>query len=95
MVSIYSAGGSSVPLISERKGTDPPLEAPALHTLRLIARQPAVTSIASLACVRLTGWPVALNWRRAVLSADASLLVNSFQTTRIAEAADHFDEIMD
>jgi len=38
------AGGSSVPLISERKGTDPhwrpALEAPALHTLRLIARQP-------------------------------------------------------
>ena len=34
------AGGSSVPLTSERKGTDPPLEAPALHTLRLIARQP-------------------------------------------------------
>jgi len=25
--------------------------------------------------VRLTGWPVAWNWRRAVLSADAGLLV--------------------
>jgi len=31
--------------------------------------------IASLDCVRLTGWPVAWNWRRAVLSADAGLLV--------------------
>jgi len=31
--------------------------------------------IASLACVRLTGWPVAWNWRHAVLSADAGLLV--------------------
>jgi len=31
--------------------------------------------IAPLACVRLTGWPVAWNWRRAVLSADAGLLV--------------------
>ena len=36
------AGGSSVLLISEGKVTDPhtALEAPALHTLRLIARQP-------------------------------------------------------
>jgi len=49
------------------------LEAPVLHTLRLIAPQRDV--IASLACVRLTGWPVAWNWRRAVLSADAGLLV--------------------
>jgi len=31
--------------------------------------------IASLACVRLTGWPIAWIWRRAVLSADAGLLV--------------------
>ena len=28
-----------------------------------------------VACIRLTGWPVARNWRRAVLSADAGLLV--------------------
>jgi len=44
------AGGSSVPLISECKGTDPPLEARALQTLRLIARQPwrhCVTSLRS------------------------------------------------
>ena len=41
------AGGSSVPLISERKGTDPPLESCALHTLRLIARQPR-TSVTNL-----------------------------------------------
>jgi len=34
------AGGSSVPLISERKDDRPALEAPALHTLLLIARQP-------------------------------------------------------
>ena len=43
------AGGSSIPLISERKGPTP-LEAPALHTLRLIARQPwrhCVTSLRS------------------------------------------------
>ena len=52
------------------------MEAPALHTLRLIVRHRDV--IASLACVRLTGWPsVAWNWRRAVLSADAGLLVLS------------------
>jgi len=38
--------------------------------------------IASLACVRLTGWPVAWNWRRAVLSADAGLLVTLFYTKR-------------
>ena len=50
------AGGSSVTLISERKGTDPPLEARALHTLRLISR--GSRPLASLACVRLTGWPV-------------------------------------
>jgi len=31
--------------------------------------------IASLACVRLTGWPVVWNWRHAILSADAGLLV--------------------
>jgi len=41
------AGGSSVPLISVRKGTEPPLEARALHTLRLMARQPP-TSVTSL-----------------------------------------------
>jgi len=41
------AGGSSVPLISERKGTDPQLEARALHTLHLTARQPP-TSVTSL-----------------------------------------------
>jgi len=29
-----------------------------------------------VACIRLTGWPVAWNWRRAVLSADAGLLVS-------------------
>jgi len=49
------------------------LEAHALHTLRLIARQPwrhCVTGLQSL-----TGWPVAWNWRRAVLSADGGLLV--------------------
>ena len=28
-------------------------------------------------CIRLTGWPMAWNWRRAVLSADAGLLVLS------------------
>ena len=32
--------------------------------------------IASLASVRLTAWPVAWNWRRAVLSADAGFLVD-------------------
>ena len=31
--------------------------------------------IASLDCIRLTCWPVAWNWRRAVLSADAGFLV--------------------
>ena len=36
----------------------------------------AVTPL-GLACVRLTGWPVSRNWRRAVLSADAGLLVLS------------------
>jgi len=43
------AGGSSVPLISARKETEPPLEASAFHTLRLIARQPpiSVTSLSS------------------------------------------------
>ena len=50
------AGGSSVPLISARKGTDPPLEALSFHTLRLIKR--GSRPLASLACVRLTGWPV-------------------------------------
>jgi len=44
---IILAGGSSVPLISARKGTNPPLEARAFHTLRLIARQPP-TSVTSL-----------------------------------------------
>ena len=38
---------SSVPLIFECKGTDPPLEARAFHTLRLIARQ-LPTSVTSL-----------------------------------------------
>jgi len=33
--------------------------------------------IASLACVRLSSWPVAWNWRRAVLSADAGLVLNN------------------
>ena len=37
--------------------------------------------IASLASVRLTGWPVAWNWRRAVLSADAGLLVETCKQT--------------
>jgi len=41
------ARGSSVPLISARKGTDPPLEARVFHTLRLIVRQPP-TSVTSL-----------------------------------------------
>ena len=43
-------------------------------------------SIASLACVRLTGWPVACNWRRTVLSADAVLLV-FFSDERICTIA--------
>ena len=34
----------------------------------------AVTSL-RIACVRLTGWPPTWNWRRAILSADADLLV--------------------
>jgi len=46
------AGGSSILLISARKGTDPPLEARAFNTLRLIARQPP-TSVTSL---RLAHW---------------------------------------
>jgi len=36
-----------------------------------------IAPLASLACVRLTGWPVYWNWRRAVLSADADLLVRT------------------
>ena len=47
------------------------------HMLILLTLPPLNISavIASLACVRLTAWPVAWNWRRAVLSADAGLLV--------------------
>jgi len=40
----------------------------------------AVNVIASLACVRLTGWPVAWNWQHAVLSADAAFLFSSVST---------------
>ena len=53
----------------------PALEAPALHALRLIARQPWRHCVTSL---RSAHWlPVAWNWRRAILSADAGLLVFS------------------
>jgi len=62
------AGTSSVPLISERKGTDP-------HCTHFASQRGSCDVIASLACVQLTGWPVAWNWRRAVLSVDAGLLV--------------------
>jgi len=68
------AGGSSVPLISERKGTDPIGSTCAAPTS---PQRGSHDASASLACVRLTGWPVAWNWRRAVLSADAGLLVDN------------------
>ena len=65
--------GSSVPLISERKGTDPHWKH--LRCTHFASWRGSRDVIASLACVRLTGWPVAWNWRRAVLSADAGPVV--------------------
>jgi len=57
VVSIYWQGVAPFPcLISACKGTDSPLEARALQTLRLIARQPP-TSVTSL-CSSHYGWPV-------------------------------------
>ena len=72
------AGGSSVPLISERKGTDPHLKH--LRCTHFTSQHGSRDVIASLACVQLTSWPVAWNWRRTVLSADAGLLVNFGQS---------------
>jgi len=69
------AGGSSVPLISKRKGTDPHWKH--LRCTHFASSRGSRDVIASLAWVQLTGWPVAWNWRRAVLSADAGLLVTS------------------
>ena len=79
VVSIILAGDSSVPLISERKGTDPHWKH--LHCTHFASQRGSCDVIASLACVRLTGWPVAWNWRRAVLSADAGLLVDTATDT--------------
>ena len=73
VVSIYWQGSSSVPLISEREGTDPHWKH--LRCTHFASSRGSRDVIASLACVRLTGWPVAWNLRRAVLSADAGLLV--------------------
>jgi len=67
------AGGSSITLISERKGTGPHWKH--LRCTHLASSRGSRDVTASLACVRLIGWPVAWNWRRAVLSADAGLLV--------------------
>jgi len=67
------AGGSSVPFISLHKGTDPHWKH--LRCTHFASERGSRNVIASLACVRLTGWPVAWNWRRAVLSADAGLVV--------------------
>jgi len=54
----------------------PALEAPPLHTLRLIARQPWRHYVTSQRSAHLLArLPVAWNWRSAVLSADAGLLV--------------------
>ena len=67
------AWGSSIPLISERKGTHPHWKH--LRCTHFASQRGILDAIASLACVRLTGWP-AWNWRHAVLSADAGLLVS-------------------
>ena len=68
-------GGRSVPLISERKGTDPHWKH--LRCTHFDSQHGSRDIIVSLACVRLSGWPVAWNWRRAVLSVDAGLLVRT------------------
>jgi len=60
-------------LISERKGTDPHWKH--LRCTHFASYRDSRDVIASLASVRLTGWPVAWKWRRAFLSADAGLLV--------------------
>jgi len=84
------AGGSSVPLISECKGTEPHWKH--LHCTYFAWLRGSRDVIASLACVRLTGWPLGWNWRRAVLSADAGLLVyhthTLWATVPVASTAD-------
>jgi len=51
------AGDSSVPLISERKGTEHHCKH--LHYTHFASYRGSRDVIVSLACVRLTGWPVA------------------------------------
>jgi len=53
------AGGSSIPLISEHKGTDPYWKH--LRCTHFASQRGSRDVIASLACVRLIGWPVAWN----------------------------------
>jgi len=53
------ARGSSVPLISEHKGTD--LHWKHLHCTHFASQRGSRDIIVSLACVQLTGWPVAWN----------------------------------
>jgi len=65
VVSIYWQGVAPFPWYLNAKGSTP------IGSTCIGSRD----VIASLACVRLTRWPVAWNWRRAVLSADAGLLV--------------------
>jgi len=67
----YIGRSSSVPLISERKGTTPNGSTCVAHTSphsALVGKLPATTG--------KTVW----NWRRAVLSADAGLLVKKWNT---------------
>jgi len=72
VVSVYWQGVAPFPWYLNAKGPTPIGSTFVAHTS---PQRGSRDVIASLACVRFTGWPVAWNWRRAVLSADAGLLV--------------------
>jgi len=81
VVSIYWQGAAPFSWYVKRKGTDPHWKH--LHCTHFASYRGSRDVIASLACVRLTGWPVAWNWRCAVLSVDAGLLVSTLNLLRI------------
>ena len=72
MVSIYQQGIAPFPWYLNAKETDPNWKH--LSCTHFASWRGSRDMIASLDCVRLTGWPVACNWRRAVLLADTGLL---------------------